>query len=247
MNELRQKVIIAAVNVAFVFVCLIVVVGVSFGWLASNSNVTATGMSLEVEDPLIYKFGETFTSNDGRHSEVTYTKSRNGVVDSNGDGLDFTGLLPGQTIDIKFSVSCSDKNNGNNFSLYFSSFDLGIPYSSASYPPEKNENSGWMKVGDYYHNVLGVYQYAIKSVDGVEVTNPTYNWLLTYNEEANDPIPTNINLYTGAWNKGNNYMEIVLSIRLDFTQFKAIGGTTNQLSERRLNIGSLCLGGASNA
>ena len=230
ISSLVMMIIIAALLVA-----------TTFAWFSNNTTVGAGGMSVTVTDKRV-TLGDTITVTRTLSSSTVYVYKCEGEdpyyylysdgafeTDEDGNRIPFSisELLPGETVDVTFSYTCTDSLIGSPIKASLSSIE------SDTFTEVDN--------ADADHSVLGVYKYSV-------MQNGAFgedSWVVEYTPGVDDVVPSSLPLFEGAiWQKvsdtpADNYVEITFRFDFDLEQYYTLKTATNQLSEKSFSINEL--------
>ena len=236
-----------ALFAAFVTVSVAAFFGTK-AWFAANDKTSAGGMSLTAKDDFI-AFGNTFTAKAVMNSSViaegTFKRGDGDdyylIDETTGDfSLDESGnkqtlfygsLYPGEYIELSLKITCVNERRGGGYRLSLSNL--------------KNSETFTATDGKTY-SVLGLYRVKTVTYDeSGEATLTDKGFLADYNDESGK-IPDDFIVTEGIFDESlmdeNGYITVNFRLYIDLEQYKTIPNTTsNMLSEKTINIGSITL------
>lgn len=214
----------------------------TLAWLSHNTAAGVTGMKVSVTDERI-TLGDTLTVTRSLSARVTtqiykcegddnyYYLFEDGAFATDGEGnripFYISGLLPGETVDVTFTYTCTDSLIGKGISARLTDISSDT-FTEIDHP-------------DVEHSVLGVYKYAAMK-DGVFGEG---EWLVDYVSGTADDIPGSVSLFENSvWAKvsetpEDNYVSASFRFDFDLEQYYTLRTATNQLSEKSFVIGEL--------
>ena len=214
----------------------------TLAWFSHNTQSGVTGLKVSVTDERI-TLGDTLTVTRALSTRVTtqiykcegsdnyYYLFEDGAYATDGDGnkipFYISGLLPGETVDVSFTYTCTDSLIGRGISARLTDISSDT-FTEIDYP-------------DIKHSVLGVYKYSAME-DG---TFGEETWLVDYVSGTADDIPESVMLFENSvWSKvsetpEDNYVSASFRFDFDLEQYYTLRTATNQLSEKSFVIGEL--------
>ena len=230
LSSLFMMIIIAALLIAS-----------TFAWFSHNKTASAGGLAITVSDKRV-KLADSIkvTRTLSRSTEFEYRRDGNDLyyylyengdfaLDEEGNKIPFSisGLLPGETVDVTFSYTCTDSLIGENIKASL----CGI------------ESDAFVEIDhpDIDHSVLGVYKYA----SGIGDEMSEASWIVDYVSGTDDVVPDEITVFSGAaWSKlsevaEENYVDVTFRFDFDLEQYYTLKTSTNQLSEKSFIIREL--------
>ena len=224
-----------------VIAALLIFSAFTFAWFSESRHAVASGFSINVTDKRITlsdtitvtrtlssrQTTETFMRGEG----AVYYLYENGefVLDEDGEMIPFSvaGLLPGETVDVTFSYTCTDSLIGSGIRASLSQITADA-FNELEHP-------------DVAHSVLGVYKYSVMT-DGAFGEEA---WMVEYASGVDDDMPDYIPLFeNNVWEKvsetpSENYTSVTFRFDFDLAQYSTLKTATNQLSEKSFSIGEL--------
>ena len=230
LSSLFMMIIIAALLIAS-----------TFAWFSQNESTSVGGLAITVSDKRV-KLADSIkvTRTLSRSTEFEYRRDGNDLyyylyedggfaLDEEGNKIPFSisGLLPGETVDVTFSYTCTDSLIGENIKASLCGIEADT-FVEIDHP-------------DTDHSVLGVYKYS-SSAGGV-LGEPT--WIVEYVSGIDDEAPSTLTVFDGAeWSKVSevaeeNYVNVTFRFEFDLEQYYTLKTSTNQLSEKSFIIREL--------
>ena len=242
MAEKSKSAIPRAISSAVMMVIIAaLLIASTFAWFSHNEKATAGGMAVTVSDKRV-KLADTITVTRtlSRSTEYEYRRDTNDTyyylyengdfaLDSEGNRIPFSisGLLPGETVTVTFSYTCTDSLIGEGISARLCGIEADT-FVELDHP-------------DTDHSVLGVYKYS----SAIGNTLGESDWIVDYVSGEADDTPSTINVFEGAvWSKVSevpeeNYLTATFRFDFDLEQYYTLKTSTNQLSEKSFIIREL--------
>ena len=216
-------------------------IATTFAWFSHNESASAGGMAVTVSDKRV-KLADSIkvTRTLSRSTEFEYRREGNDVyyhlyedgdfaLDDEGNKIPFaiSGLLPGETVDVTFSYTCTDSLIGESIKASLCGIESDT-FVEIDHP-------------DADHSVLGVYKYSSGFGDELGESG----WIVDYVSGEDDPVTDSVSVFDGAvWSKvsdvaDENYVSVTFRFDFDLEQYYTLKTSTNQLSEKSFIIREL--------
>lgn len=212
-------------------------------WFAQNKVTNAKGMTLTAKEDSMH-FADTFTAKvvmgGTQIAYDTYKRDTDGMyylwdeetegfsLDSNGNkqALIYSGLYPGEYVEITMKITCTESKLGSDYQLYFSDLSGSDTFTTSK---------------GIEYSVLGVYRLEVKGDSDDSWTDKGF--LDTYDDET-EGVNT-FDVTDGTWDTNemeDGYVTVTFRLYVDLTQYLKLEGTTqNMLSEKTISIGAVVL------
>lgn len=251
-------------TVVFLLAALAVLVISTVAWFMNSRRNSGFGIAIEAENGKDIQIDDTVTairtylSDDKDDVTLTLQRGEDGFLEvvapdsyENQDStILFSKMIPGEYVDLSFTVDMNENMDGKQFTLYLSNILLEeVPTDLSA----AEEAYGWFGLpGEdgniYYHNVLGIYTYQIMDMVSTaqessiltEETQPEFFGSFSANQN-DDAAPAQIVLYRGIWRNSYGKLKVNLRFKVDFSQFymllKETGSDiSNVLSQKGFEI-----------